>query len=161
MYLSFLLFVFSLIPDHAIYISVVELNHDPITLESSVSVKVFQDDLKDIIRNFNADYNPAQREDFVEKNQLDIAAYFKENLVFKTNDQVGDLEFVSSEIENDAYFLNFKIKSFDPLKKIEVVADFFTELFPDQSNVLTIKNGEKKYFARLTKSKPSYSFTFD
>ncbi|MEP5613905.1 MAG: DUF6702 family protein [Cyclobacteriaceae bacterium] len=157
----FFLFALALTPNHAIYISVIDVNHDITTLESSVSVKVFQDDLQNAIRNFNPEYKRSSGEEFAKINQLDIVKYFRKNLLFKTNDRRENLEFVSSEIENDAYFLNFKFKSSASLERIEIVAGFFTELFPDQSNVLTLKAGEKKYFARLTKTKPTYALTFD
>ena len=156
----FYFFCFLWIPDHAVYISVVELNHDSEKQESFLSVKVFTDDLQNIIRNFNPDFTQASNEQFVDSNEEDIAVYFSEHLTFTVNDELAQMEFVSSVLVSDVYFLNFKFKSSGEWKKLEITADFFTELFPDQSNVMTIKYKGEKYFARLTKSKPDYFIEF-
>lgn len=161
MYSFFLLLFLSFVPDHAIYIAVVELNHDSKKLESFLSVKVFADDLENVIRNFNSDFVRTDNDDFVEKNKQDIVKYFEEHLRFYVNDELEKVEFASSVSVGDTYFLNFKMKSASEWEKLQVTADFFTEIFPDQSNVVTVKNGEEKYFARLTTTKPSYLFTFD
>ncbi|MEP1093733.1 MAG: DUF6702 family protein [Cyclobacteriaceae bacterium] len=161
MYSFFLLLVLSLVPDHAIYIAVVELNHNSEKLESFLSVKVFADDLQDVIRNFNPEYVKANGEDFVNKNERDISKYFAEHLRFNVNNEFEKMEFTSSQAVGDTYFLNFRIQSDAQWENVQITADFFTEIFHDQSNVLTVRNGEKKYFARLTKAKPSYLFTFD
>ncbi len=160
MYSSVLLFLCLLVPNHAIYISVVELNHDSEKQESFLSVKVFTDDLQNVIRNFNSEFNRAGIEQFVDANKEDIEKYFRQHLTFTVNDKLKELEFVSSVLVSDVYFLNFKFKSATDWKKLEIVADFFTEVFPDQSNVMTIKYKGEKYFARLTKSKPNYFVEF-
>ncbi len=160
MYSSFLLFLYLLIPNHAIYISVVELNHDSETLESFLSVKVFTDDLQNVIRNFNPDFAKVSNELFVDANEKDISKYFSRHLTFTVNDRLEKMEFASSVLVSDVYFLNFKFNSKATWEKLEINADFFTEVFPDQSNVLTVKYNGEKYFARLTKSKPAYFINF-
>ncbi len=155
-----LLFLFLLIPNHAVYISVVEVNHNSETLESFLSVKVFTDDLQNVIRNFNSDFAKASNEEFVNANKKDIIEYFSKHLIFAVNDKLQKMEFVSSVLVSDVYFLNFKFKSKSAWEKLEITADFFTEIFPDQSNVMTIKYAGEKYFARLTKSKPAYFIEF-
>ncbi len=160
MYSNVLLFLFLLVPNHAIYVSVLELNHDSEKLESFLSVKVFIDDFQDVIRSFNSDYVQASNEKFVEANMTGISGYFEEHLTFKVNGKLEKMEFVSSVLVGDVYFLNFKIQSSSAWEKLEVKADYFIEIFPDQSNILTIKYGGEKYLARLTKSKPSYFIEF-
>lgn len=156
--LIYLVFIFT--PEHAVYLSVVELKHEGKSSTSSISVKVFMDDLQNVIRNYNPDFKRSSNDSFVSDNMKDIENYFQDRLKFKVNDELGTLVFESHSIENDTYFLKFKMSSQSEWKKIEIVGDFFTEVFPDQSNVITITNEDQKYFARLTKSKPAYFISF-
>jgi hypothetical protein len=148
-------------PDHAIYISVIELKHDINTLKTSVSVKVFTDDLQDAIRNNNDDLVQTTEAQFVSDNQIAVVKYFNNHLQISINDEIQVLDFIAAKKESDAYFLNFEIQTTSPWKIGKVNATYFMELFPTQSNVLRMTVGSRKYFARLTKSEPLFETTFD
>lgn len=141
--------------NHAIYLSVVEIT------ENSISIKVFSDDLRDVIRGYSDEYVGKGLEEFVSANQLIIDSYFSEYFKLAINGQSVKLKLTRAMNENDAYFLYFSFESPTEWKQVKVKGSFFTELFPDQSNVVTIKKNGKKYFARLTKSNPTYEITFD
>lgn len=151
----FCLYHFSLKANHAIYLSVVEIE------QGTISIKVFSDDLQDAVRNDSDDYAAAEFNDFIEKNKELINDYFNKSFKLSINNRNANLQLVATKRENDAHFLYFTFESDSDWKQLNIKGDFFAELFPDQSNIISIQKEEEKYFARLTKSNPIYSVTFD
>lgn len=147
--------------DHAIYIATVEVTRSASQREAEVKIKVFTDDLQDVIRNYSSKYKPGAARDLISANGPLIAAYFQKNLAITINDELTTLEWVKGMHENDACFLQFSIGTPSAWEKLKVDGDFFCEVFADQSNVVTINNRDKRSFIRLTKSQPAYTFTFD
>ena len=154
----FLLTLTSGAPKHAIYLSVVELTH---AKNSTLTVKVFTNDLQDVIRNYSAKYVPKSEDEFVAANRQLIEDYFQKNLLIKINEQRIQIQLKKAVQESDAHFLHFSVRTDLEWNNLEVTGAFFTELFPTQSNIFTLVHKEKKYFGRMTKSEPTYSVTFD
>lgn len=159
LFLPFLLSVSR--PNHAIYISIVDIYYNSTTIESSMEVKVFTDDLQDVIRNFSGDYVSTSIDEFVGENEKLIAEYFSEHLKLIINGVSSQCTLTKVERENDAHFLFFDLPLTLEWQALEVQGGFFTEVFPDQSNVVSVAYDEEKQFAKLTKAHPTYSFTFD
>jgi hypothetical protein len=155
------IFISANIPEHAIYISVLELNREATSTTATLSVKVFSDDLQDVIRNYEANYIRKSTDQFVEANKLVITDYFRTNLNLRINGKTTNLRFQKSEMEGGAYFIYFLMDAEGPWRKLDLNGDYFSELFPEQSNILKVNSGQKKFHTRLTKSSPSYAITFD
>jgi hypothetical protein len=153
--LAILIYILSLgVPSHAIYISVIDVK------EEAISIKVFSDDLRDVLRNYSDTYVNMGFEEFTSTNQSLISDYFTDHFKIVINGESLKLQLIEIKKENDAHFLYFSIESPAVWKQIEVKGNFFIELFPDQSNILTITKDGEKYFSRLTKSNPKYAITF-
>ncbi|MEM9897420.1 MAG: DUF6702 family protein [Bacteroidota bacterium] len=139
--MGYLLFIplylsLSIISDHAIYISVLEIDNQ------RMKVKVFSDNLNDAIRN---DANS-------------IEGYFQKKIKLKVNEM--NVSFTLDEVteEGDSYWITFKLSTPNKWNSFYLEADYFMELFPDQTNVVKVI-GEKPQFFRLTKLNPTCSFT--
>jgi len=145
-------------PIHALYLSVVELTHSEIP---TLTVKVFTNDLQDVVRNYSTNYIPKPTDQFVVANRELINDYFKKNLVIQINGKKAQIQLGKTVQESDAHFLHFTVSTDPNWKSLEVTGAFFTELFPTQSNIFTLVHKEKKYFGRMTKSEPIYLVTFD
>lgn len=146
-------------PTHALYLSVVELTHGE---TSKLTVKVFSNDLQDVIRNHNsAKYVAKPADQFVSANRQLIEDYFSENLKIQINEKKVPIRFEKGVQESDAHFLHFSVNANSEWKNVEVKGAFFTELFPTQSNIFTLIHKEKKFFGRMTKSEPTYSVSLD
>lgn len=145
---------------HAIYLSVIDIKVDSANQVADVSVKVFTDDLQDAVRNFGASVQ-ASEEQFPAANVEIITKYFQEHLRISVNQELRPLTYVSARKENDAYFIDFAISIDVELKSVEVLADYFMELFPTQSNVVKMDMNSEKSFARLTKDNPTHSVTLN
>lgn len=154
--------IFQPIPEHAIYIAIVEINYNGQEKTTDLRLKVFTDDLKDVLRNFSEEYVLQSPEDFAAQNSLVIGDYFRSNLKIAMNGKVQTLKFVGAKEESDAHFLKFSLpKNQEEWTELQIEGTFFTELFPEQSNVVNLQVNEKRLFARLTKANPKHTFTFD
>lgn len=133
--------------DHAIYISVLEIEEKQSRTE--LRVKVFTDDLANAVKNsFTNDV--VMIEDFPSENEALIEAYFKDHLILKSKSRELDYYFIEYKTVGDSYWFTFEVLgSIGLLHSIK--ADYFMELFPTQQNIVTLFDisGEKKY-CRLT-----------
>lgn len=145
MKLLFLAGLFFLLSDHAIYISVMEVDLD--SDSTRISIKVFTDDLENAIYNFDSvKYQP---DSFLSNNSQLIQGYFNAHISIQTPQPVT-LDFQNGEKVGDSYWLYFKGPAQNSSFKLE--ANYLMELFPTQENIIKIKNGENTTFCRLNLS---------
>ena len=142
--------------DHAIYLSFTEIDVEAQTIR----IKVFSDDLENVLRNFDSSFNPRGTTDFLNGNEQILEHYFKKKLLITIDNQSQVLTYASATVENDAHFLRFEFPNHPTIDKIKIKADFFMELFPSQSNVVQVNKGQEKRYLRLTLDKPSDSLAF-
>ena len=147
------LLLFSALPltsdEHAIYLSVVEVQ--PAENQTAlIRVKVFSDDLKDVLKNYeNENMRDAGTGETTRK-QL-AQAYFNQNLRLSVNSSPLQLKLKGITEENDATFLQFESVAGSEWTLIDLDAPYFTELFPTQINTFKITYAGKKYYARTGK----------
>jgi hypothetical protein len=129
---------------HAIYVSVLEVEQE------SIMVKVFANDLEDAIFN-----QSRQRPDLLSGNCSQskdlISNYFKNHLKIKINGEEQGYSYLSCEINDISLWLTFEFTSPPTWSEVEITADYLMELFPTQSNVVSISYHSEKRMFRLTK----------
>lgn len=150
----------SFMGNHAIYIAVIELIHEPNHDKAELRVKTFTDDLQDVLKNkFGRGFELADEltkgDDFKK-----TEAYFENHLKFAINGLPGSYQLYKIARENDSHWLYFTLKAPRHWQKLEIKADFLMELFPQQSNIFQLKEGEKSLFYRLTIDQKSQTITF-
>ncbi len=145
--------------DHAIYIGVIDViyNED----KASMELKVFSDDLRDIIRNYDEGYIHGELNDFHIQNRMLVDRYFTEKIQIEMNGNEFRLELKQIEKEGDVHRIYFDMDVPNVLEKLELTTDFFTELFPTQTNIVNLTYNGEKYFGKLTKATPTFSLTLD
>lgn len=138
---------------HAIYVSVLEVE------PGSIMVKVFANDLEDAIFN-----QARQRPDLLSGNcsqsKALISNYFKNHLKFKINGEEQGYRYLSCEVNDISLWLTFEFTSPPTWSEIEITADYLMELFPTQSNVVSITYHSKKRMFRLTKGATTETINF-
>ena len=146
---------------HALYISVVQIDHRDVQSDANILVKVFANDLQDAVRaSFPKDFVPTDTDAFCSANKASIEAYFLEKLHVLINGQETTLKFLNGTRENDVFWLKFTLKAPENWADITIRASFFMELFSSQSNIIQVTHASKKRFARLTKSEPNIVLDF-
>jgi hypothetical protein len=133
---------------HAIYVSVLEIE-DIEAKSGELRLKVFTDDLEDAIYNqvgirydLKGDCNLAQEA---------IQRYLSDHLELIIDNQKVSIGYISCEINDISLWITFSFSSNGQWTKVDLKADYLMELFPTQSNVVSITLGEEKRMFRLLK----------
>lgn len=146
--------------DHAIYLSVAEVEHKNLEKKANVKIKVFTNDLEDALMNAYDERISLGDASICEENKTKIEGYFLKHFKYAINGNNVVLIFDRCETNGDATWLHFNIACPMQWNKISVTADYLMELFPTQSNVISIQHGNEKRFININKSKTSDVVTF-
>lgn len=121
---------------HGIYLSVTEISPSKDQKQINLKIKIFPDDLENVLRLFEkGQYNSTE----LCSKEKSILAYFSKNLGVKMNQKWVRLKWSGCKKTGDSLELFFFIPQQEPLNKIEIKATFFTELFAAQQNIIQIK----------------------
>lgn len=145
-------------PAHALYIGMVEIQFPETGKVANLRVKVFQDDLQSAVRAaLPARYRPPKPKEgeWIAHNRDAVSTYFRQKLEFSSRDAILKYKIVAFSRENDICILDFTLDCPNQWESLQLRADFFTELFPAQSNVIQWKKGDKQpSFARTSRNSP-------
>ena len=141
--------------NHAIYIGVVEIEHLPEKNTTGVLIKVFSDDLMNALINAGSKKLTTE-EEMCTGFQAAIETYFNEHFVLTVNDTVAGLKILDCTPITDSHWLEFSAEAPASWEQLKIKADFFMELFPTQSNMITLILNEKRSFYRTTKGRAEF-----
>lgn len=145
---------------HAIYISVVEIEHKDLDNNAKIMIKIFTDDFKDAILNAFEKQIDFSDEKSCSDNKSVIEGYFNKHFKAAINGKHLSISLTSCELNGDSVWLYFDMNCPTYWKEISVTADFLMELFPKQSNIVSIYHGNDKRFLRLTINSITQKVTF-
>ncbi len=132
-------------PDHAIYLSLIEIEQQDGKTE--MVVKVFADDLQDAIRNMDGSLEIESETLFVQNNYDLVSSYFANHLqLTNTRDSIG-YKLTEGELVGDSYQVKFIFEM--PWQKLSIKANYFMELFPTQQNIVIVTSNGLKRSCRL------------
>ncbi|HHH49655.1 MAG TPA: hypothetical protein ENK52_01605 [Saprospiraceae bacterium] len=141
--------------------STIKITHQNNKLITDIQLKVFTNDLQDAIHNFAPDeYQPTDTKQFFPVHQKLIEQYFAQHLICQFNAQKIPLSNCTYELRNDVFLINFILETPRAWKKVNIKADYFMELFPSQSNIIHIENGNEKRFGKMTIQASSFNVNF-
>lgn len=143
---------------HAVYISVIEIERTSNDQQGTLKVKVFIDDLQDAIHN-KTGHRSSYRSGCKSGDQ-ELISYFKDHIKLEVNTQLVDISLIDCERLEDSLWLNFIIDSDADWNELTISADYFMELFPTQSNIISVANLGENQFSRLNKGSDSAHFNF-
>ena len=137
--------------NHAVYISVIQIAQKPESDLAEINIKVFTDDLQSALRNEFPDYKPVSESVLCEERREFILPYFSNHFSIEINNTKELLAFKNCQQEGEVYWLKFEVNCPASPQNMKIEADFFMELFPTQSNVLSLEIGGEKRYCRMTK----------
>lgn len=146
--------------DHAIYVSVIEIKESGKSNKTSLEMKLFADDLEDAIQNHSGIRTDLRNKDCKDSEAL-IINYFEDHFLLKINSKKIAIVFVSCELNDMSLWLDFQLDTPDKWQSVEIKADYLIELFPTQSNVVSIEYQDQKKMFRLTYEKTSKMVYFN
>lgn len=145
---------------HAIYLSVIEVDRKDLAIPAVIKIKVFANDMEDALANQSGTRKKLIDQAGCLKAKAEIEGYFHSYFSFKVNEVSVKLELAHCELIGDALWFYFQTNETSAWQTVTVTATYLMELFPTQSNVLSIYYGQEKKFARLTKAQPTLAFKF-
>ena len=137
--------------DHAIYISVIKIQHAVNASTASVYMRVFTDDFKNALRNRFGYESILEKPTFCTDYESYINEYFSKKFVCQINSERVEYRLMNCEKTEEVYHLEFIMDCPTRWNSAVIEAPFFMELFPNQSNIVNIENGSLKRFGRATK----------
>lgn len=140
---------------HAIYISVIEVEHSAQDTKADLRIKVFSNDMADALRNAYGVKGDYQETEFFLKNQEYISSYFSHHVIIEINGETVKLNLEKIEKENDTHWFYLSFHCPPGWKKVYIRADMLMEIFPAQSNMVKLTNNGDKQFFRLMKGHSS------
>jgi hypothetical protein len=142
---------------HAFYLSVIEIAYQPESGKTLMHLKVFSDDLQNAVSEFYKMEHLLALDVLCESSLDHLTSYLKEHIGIRLNDVPVTFQMPDCRVEGDSHWLTFEISE-KSWKHIAVTADYFMELFPTQTHVVSVQRGDSKRFARLTQGRKSCEF---
>ena len=146
--------------DHAIYLSVAEVVHEPSGTNAQIKIKVFTNDLEDALFNELGQRITLSDAATFAVNKKYIQQYFANHFELTIDNKKQKPTLSRAALTGDAIWFYFNMSCANNWKDVSVKADYLMELFPTQSNVISIEHDSKKQFLRLTNSKKSDAVRF-
>ncbi len=145
--------------DHALYIGVINIEHQEGTSISKMAIKVFSDDLQNGLKNeFNWKELP-NLSVACDVHSIALQQYFQNHLTIWINKEPVYLQLQTCENNSEVYLLSYTFSTPSKWQSLDLQADFLMELYPTQSNVLQVKykasnvQDFQSYFGRMVKGK--------
>jgi hypothetical protein len=130
---------------HDFHVSITELNYNPQMALLEITVKIFVDDLERSIAAIGGgklhlgEASQAANADSI------LYAYLQNRMVIELNDQAPKMNWVGSEVEQDAVWCYLEISGIPQFSSLKITNRILSELFDDQANVVHVKaNGQTK-----------------
>jgi hypothetical protein len=144
---------------HAIYVSVLEIEQKK-SANGTIKVKLFADDLEDALYNFKNERVDLLGQDCKQFSDL-ITEYLKAHLALTIKGEKLEYTYANCELNDISIWLTYSFKNETAWTEILVSADYLMELFPTQSNVVSVTKGTEKRMIRLQKSSTEQLITFN
>lgn len=147
---------------HPFHVSVCDIEYNSENQALQISQRIFIDDLENGLKKFHKmesieAYKPQ------DPKQLDslIEAYLNEKLRVKIDGKAVALNYLGSEVEQDARWCYIEVSGIPSVTKAEITNLVLLEVFEDQENIVHFKaNGKLRSF-RLNRDKKGTTFEFD
>lgn len=148
------------VEEHALYIGIIKIEHEPNQEGATMTMRVFSDDLKSALRNVFGYESISEKPSFCDDYENYINQYFKKRFTCTINKQAINYRLSSCDRTEEISDLEFLLECPPNWDSAKVEAEFFMELFPNQSNIVKINCGNTKRFGRATKGNEVLRFVF-
>jgi hypothetical protein len=145
---------------HPLYVSVTEINHNAAEKSLEISIKVFPDDLEQILEK----NNKAQLDILAEKDKSRfdqyIPSYFDKNLLLTVDGKQVKLSYVGFEIEKESAYCYFEVKNIASVKKIDVTNSILYDFNDTEMNIMHVTVGGSRKSGKVNYPEKAANFSF-
>lgn len=134
---------------HEFHVTHTTLHYNPETESIEITVKVAVEDLERALGELGAEKLRIGEDREAESADRLIVEYFRQRLILSPNDGPADYEWVGKEMSNDLHdiYLYFELPDCaekGEIKSLVIENSIFTEVLPDQSNIVLVEFGDIK-----------------
>lgn len=126
---------------------------------AEITVKVFLDDMESGLRKMSNDKIDIIKTKSTTRDSL-VRIYFLKHFQIKFDEGHTQIEFIGSELDQEALWCYFEIKDLKKFKKVEVRNSILHDIFDDQVNLINVTIDGTTKSARLKSSNPKEVLTF-
>ena len=130
---------------HPLYVSVTEINHNAAEKTLEISIRIFSDDLEQVLEKNNKTTLDILAEK--DKTRFDqyIPSYISKNLMLTIDGKQVQLSYVGFETENEATYCYFEVKNVTSVKKLDVTNSILYDFNDTEMNIVHVTvNGSRK-----------------
>jgi len=136
-----------LLLSHPVYISTMSISI--IDKKIDFVMKLYLDDIEDALRLKNGFSISIDENQKLNSNYEYVEKYISENFKVYFNSEKVDLIFLEKKIINDVLELKTNIQFEDKIINIKIKNKILLDVYDNQSNIVFIKNLEKKYYYKF------------
>ena len=143
----FSIYLYMLLLSHPVYISTMSISI--IDKKIDFVMKLYLDDIEDALRLKNGFSISIDENQKLNSNYEYVEKYISENFKVYFNSEKVDLVFLEKKIINDVLELKTNIQFEDKIINIKIKNKILLDVYDNQSNIVFIKNLEKKYYYKF------------
>lgn len=151
---------------HEFHVSHTTLSYNNDNQSIEITIKVAVEDLETSLREKGAkDLNIGSKKENKKAEEW-VNNYFKQHLKLYSNDYPLYYSWIGKELSKDLHdlYIYFEIENCDvngEIKSLSLENSIFTEVLPNQSNIVLFEFNEFKYNQTFTKSKTTHKFNLE
>ncbi|MEO6069294.1 MAG: DUF6702 family protein [Chitinophagaceae bacterium] len=145
---------------HPFYVSVTEINHNAKEKTLEISVKIFADDLEDVLKqNYKTPVDVSSEKGEAQNGKL-IKDYISKHLSLAIDGKQATLHYVGFEKQSESVYCYFDVANIAAVKKLDVTNSLLQDFNNEQINIMhIIVNGSRKsYKLDFPNKQASFSF---
>ncbi len=150
-----LLFLFCIVTSftmHKFYVSVTQIDYVAKKNRVEITSRIFIDDLNKVLeKKYNKKIHLASNREIPEAKDL-VKSYLKEKMSVSINNKPVEMQFLSTEIDNDVLICYLKVSFSEKITTFGFENSILTEMFSDQQNLLHTDINDEKSSYLLTNS---------
>ncbi len=152
------IYLFFVLINHPIYISTTDVSIEDEKM--NIVIKLFLNDLEDALRLNNGFSISIDENKKLNKNFEFVESYLNDNFNIFINSKELEMVYSKRNIINDVLQLNATLKVNEEILSIRITNKILLDVYDNQSNVLFIKNSEKKEFYKFDKTNQDKLFIY-
>ncbi|MFD2516562.1 DUF6702 family protein [Salinimicrobium flavum] len=160
------IFLFTLLPllsftaAHKFYVSATDIEYNQKNRSLQIISHVFTDDLEKLLQErYNKELFLLKEDEHPDADAF-VKKYFSEKLKISIDGKEQVLNYLGKEYDNDQLLVYIEVEEVEPFRSISVENKVLTDIFPEQKNVIKVKNKGRIKSLLLTRSQENGTLNF-
>ena len=143
---------------HPLYVSVIEIDHNPKTKELEVSVRIFTDDFENTLKKYSSahiDLTHPSNKALMDKL---VSDYLQKHLQIKVENRPTVMHYLGFQVQQESVWSFFEIPNIPSVKKMDVTTNVLFDYQDKQMNIIHAKVNDVERSYKLDNPASQKSF---